>query len=260
MRENKVKTLWSKGECAVTGWLAIPSGLSAEMMAQQDFDAVTVDMQHGCADYSDMLSMLQAISTTDKTPFVRVPWNDPAIIGRVLDAGAFGVIVPMVNTAAECRAFVEACRYYPEGGRSVGPIRAGLYGGADYFANANTTVITMAMIEHKDGVANLDEILATPGLDSIFVGPSDLAVSMGHTPGFDPKWDDVNETIALIADRCIKAGVVPGIHVGSVEYGQKMRDLGYKFIAYLSDFRMLQIAYARALPSFRAGKPAPDAP
>lgn len=260
MRENKVKTLWSKGETAITGWLAIPSSLSAEMMAQQDFDAVTVDMQHGAADYADMLSMLQAISTTDKTPMVRVPWNDPAIIGRVLDAGAYGVICPMVNTAAECKAFVEACRYYPEGGRSVGPIRAGLYGGADYFPNANKTIITMAMIEHKDGVANLDAILATPGLDAIFVGPSDLAVSMDHTPGFDPKWPDVKEAIALIAERCNAAGVVPGIHVGSVAAGEEMRQLGYKFIAYLSDFRMLQMAYAQALPALRAGKPMPNVP
>lgn len=254
MRENKVKALWANGSEAVTGWLAIPSGLSAEMMAQQDFDAVTVDMQHGCADYKDMLAMLQAISTTDKTPIVRVPWNDPSIIGRVLDAGAYGVICPMVNTAAECRAFVEACRYYPEGGRSVGPIRAGLYGGPDYFANANRTVITMAMIEHKDGVANLDEILAVPGLDAIFVGPSDLAVSMDHTPGFDPRFPDVYETIEDIAKRCIEAGVVPGIHVGSVAYGDEMRAMGYRFMAYLSDFRMLQMAFARAMPTFRAGK------
>lgn len=260
MRESKVRNLWAKGDCAVTGWLAIPSSLSAELMAQQDFDAITIDMQHGCADYADMLTMLQAISTTDRTPFVRVPWNDPSIIGRVLDAGAYGVIAPMVNTAAECKAFVDACRYYPDGGRSAGPIRAGLYGGPDYFANANKTIITMPMIEHKDGVANLDAILATPGLDAIFVGPSDLAISMGHTPGFDPKWDDVVEVIEMIAKKCIAAGVVPGIHVGSVEYGQKMRDMGYKFMAYLSDFRMLQMAYAKAMPSFRAGTPSANAP
>lgn len=260
MRVNKVKSLWAEGREALTGWLAIPSGLSAEMMAQQDFDAITVDMQHGCADYSDMLAMLQAISTTDKTPFVRVPWNDPSIIGRVLDAGAFGVICPMVNSAAECRAFVEACRYYPEGGRSVGPIRAGLYGGADYFAKANETIITMAMIEHKDGVAALDEILATPGLDAIFVGPSDLAVSMGHTPGFDPQWDDVKDAIRLIAERCIAHNVVPGIHVGSVAYGEEMRQMGYKFQAYLSDFRMLQMAFAKAMPAMRSGTPAATAP
>ncbi|AML50421.1 HpcH/HpaI aldolase family protein [Falsihalocynthiibacter arcticus] len=254
MRENKTKTIWAAGGEVLTGWLAIPSSLSAEMMAQQDFDAITIDMQHGCADYADTLSMLQAISTTDRTPFVRVPWNDPAIIGRVLDAGAYGVICPMVNTADECKAFVEACRYFPLGGRSVGPIRAGLYGGSDYFANANDTIITMAMIEHKDGLANLDAILSTPGLNAIFVGPSDLAVSMGHTPGFDPKWDDVIDAIQLIAERCEAHGVIPGIHVGSVEYGQKMRDMGYKFQAFQSDFRMLQVAYANALPAFRAGK------
>ncbi|WP_417249504.1 HpcH/HpaI aldolase family protein [Celeribacter sp.] len=260
MRESKAKTLWANGEEVLTGWLATNSSLMAEMMAQQDFDAVTIDMQHGVADYSDALSMLQAISTTDATPIVRVPWNDPAIIGRMLDAGAYGIICPMVNSAEECKAFVEACRYYPQGGRSVGPIRAGLYGGADYFANANDTVITFAMIEHKDGVANLDEILSTPGLDAVFVGPSDLAVSMGHTPGFDPKWPDVVEAIEFIAERCKAHGVIPGIHVGSVEYGQKMRDMGYKFQAYLSDFRMTQMAFGKAMPAFRAGQPDATAP
>lgn len=260
MRENKTKTLWANDQEVITGWLATSSSLMAEMMAQQDFDAITIDMQHGVADYSDALAMLQAMSSTDKTPFVRVPWNDPSIIGRVLDAGAYGIICPMVNSAEECQAFVEACRYYPHGGRSVGPIRAGLYGGADYVAKANETIITMAMIEHKDGVANLDEILSTPGLDSIFVGPSDLAVSMGHTPGFDPKWEDVLEAIALIAERCKAHGVVPGIHVGSVEYGQKMRALGYRFQAYLSDFRMAQMGFAKAMPHFRAGKSDATAP
>ena len=254
MRNNKVRDLWAKGEEAITGWLAVPSSISAELMAQQGWDALTIDLQHGACDYVDALPMLQAISITETAPFVRVPWNDPAIIGKVLDAGAYGVICPMINPAEEAQAFVHACRYYPKGGRSVGPLRASLYAGADYFQHANDTVITMAMIESDQAVKNLEDILKTPSLDAIFVGPSDLAVSMGEKPGFDPRYPAVYEAIEYIAAKCKEAGVVPGIHCGSVAYGADMRKMGYKFMAYLSDFRMLQMMVARSLPAFRAGE------
>jgi 4-hydroxy-2-oxoheptanedioate aldolase len=253
MRRNKAKDIWAAGGEVVTGWLAIPSSISAELMAQQGFDALTIDLQHGATDYTDMVPMLQAISITDTAPFVRVPWNDPSIIGKVLDAGAYGVICPMVNTAEEAAAFVKACRYFPQGGRSVGPLRASLYAGSDYFQHANDTVVTMAMIESAEAVKNLEDILKTPHLDAIFVGPSDLAVTMGEAPGFDPRYPAVYEAIEYIAAKCKEAGVIPGIHCGSVAYGADMRKLGYRFMAYLSDFRMMQQAVARGLTAFRTG-------
>lgn len=260
MRENRAKSILKAGGEVVTGWLAIPSSLSAELMARQGFDALTVDMQHGAADYADMLRMLQAISITDVTPLVRTPWNDPAIIGRILDAGAYGIICPMINTGEEAEAFVRACRYYPRGGRSVGPLRASLYAGADYIQHANETVLTLAMVESKSAVDNLDDILSVPGLDGIFVGPSDLSVSMGHSAGFDPRFPEVYEAIRYVAARCKEKNVIPGIHTGSVQYGQEMRELGYRFMAYLSDFRMLQWCASNALAAFRTGKPVPNAP
>lgn len=260
MRKNKVRDIWSAGGDALTGWLGVPSTITAELMAQQGFDAITVDLQHGATDYTHMVPMLQAISSTDATPFVRVPGNDAAIIGKVLDAGAFGVICPMVNTRAEAEAFVRACRYFPKGNCSVGPLRASLYGGADYFAHANDTIITMAMIETTEAVENLDEILATPGLDAIFVGPSDLSVSMGEAPGFDPRYPAVYEAIEHIVARCQATSVIPGIHCGSVAYGAEMRKLGYRFMAYLSDFRMLQQTLARSVPAFRSGVPSEATP
>lgn len=253
MRVNKVKEIWANGGEVVTGWLGVPSSISAELMAQQGFDALTVDLQHGAVDYTDAVTMLQAISTTDTAPFVRVPWNDPAIIGKVLDAGAYGVICPMINTAEEAAAFVHATRYFPKGGRSVGPLRASLYAGSDYFQHANDTVVTMAMIESEQAVNNLEEILKTPHLDAIFVGPSDLAVTMGEAPGFDPRYPAVYEAIEYIAAKCQETGVIPGIHCGSVAYGVDMRKMGYRFLAYLSDFRMLQMQVSRSLPAFRAG-------
>ena len=199
MRENKIRNIWAEGGTALTGWLAIPSSLSAELMAKQGWDAICVDLQHGAIDYQIALTMLQAISTTDATPIARVPGNDAAIIGKLLDAGAYGIICPMVNTRAQAEAFVRACRYPPDGHRSVGPLRASLYGGADYVKHANTTILTMAMIETAEAVENLDDILETPGLDAVYVGPSDLAVSMGESAGFDPAFPAVMKAIEKIA-------------------------------------------------------------
>jgi 4-hydroxy-2-oxoheptanedioate aldolase len=254
MRANKMKQIWADGGEVITGWLALPSSVSAELMAHQGWDALTIDLQHGATDYTDALPMLQAISTTDTTPLVRVPGNEPSIIGRVLDAGAYGVICPLVNTAAEADAFVRACYYPPIGIRSVGPLRASLYGGSDYVKQANSTIVTLAMIETMEGVKNLEDILKTPNLDAIFVGPSDLAVSYGESSGFDPRFPVVYEAIEYIAAKCKEAKVIPGIHCGSVAYGRDMRALGYRFMAYLSDFRMLQQTVARGLPAFRSGQ------
>ena len=260
MKENKARTILMSGGEVVTGWLAIPSSISAELMARQGFDALTVDMQHGAIDYVDAIPMLQAISTTDATPFVRAPWNDPSILGRILDAGAYGIICPMIDTGQEAEAFVRACRYHPKGQRSVGPLRASLYAGSDYVRHANETILTLAMVESRQAIDNLDDILRVPGLDGIYVGPSDLAVSMDESAGFDPRFPAVYEAIQYVAARCKERKIVAGIHVGSVQYGQEMRELGYRFMAYLSDFRMMQWAASNGLAAFRTGTPAPNAP
>src|SRR5438067_7231615 len=175
MRENTVRRSWREGKPAVGAWLSLPNSFSAELMAQQGFDYLTIDMQHGLIDYADAVHMLQAISTTTVTPFVRVPWNDPATIMKVLDFGAYGVLVPLINTAEDAAKAVAACRYPPVGMRSSGPVRAVHYGGADYLAHANDEIVVMGMVETKEGLANLDAICATPGLDAIYIGPSGLA-------------------------------------------------------------------------------------
>lgn len=252
MRPNNVRALWQKNTSVYNGWLMIPSSASAELIARQGWDAVTVDMQHGMIDYSDALTMLQAISVTDTTPFVRVPSLESGIIGKVLDAGAYGVICPMVNTRAQCEHFVRSCRYAPLGHRSMGPVRATMYAGPDYAAHANDTVVAMAMIETQEAVDNLDEILSTPGLDAIFVGPSDLSVSMGHAPGFDPRFPKVYAAIERIAEACGRHGVVAGIHTGSVEYTREMEALGYRFFAYLSEFRFMALAGGKALAELKS--------
>ena len=185
MRKNKIKQMWQEGKSATLGWLSISHSFSAEMMARQDFDALCVDMQHGTGELNNVLPMLQAISQTDTVPIVRVAWNDSAAIMKALDLGAYGIIVPLINSAEEAAAAVAACRYPPLGVRSFGPHRAMLYAGNDYVTHANHELLVLAMIETREGVANLEEILAVEGLDGIYIGPADLALSHGKTPGFD---------------------------------------------------------------------------
>src|SRR6516162_6503918 len=200
MRENILRALWKQDGYAVNGWLSLPATFSAEVMAHQGWDSLTIDLQHGLIDYETAVGMLQAISTTRTVPLVRVPWLDPGIVMKVLDAGAYGVICPMINSAAEAREFVAACRYPPAGIRSCGPTRANIYAGPDYIANANRTIITMAMIETRSG------------LDAIYVGPSDLSLALGYEPQLDPSEPIIVETIEHIVARARKKNVVAGIH------------------------------------------------
>ncbi len=251
MRANELKRLWAAGEKTVNGWLAIPNGFSAEIMAHQGFDSLTIDMQHGIVDYQAAVSMLQAISTTDTVPMVRVPWNEPGILQKMLDAGAYGVICPMINTAAEAAAFVSVCRYPPMGSRSFGPIRATIYGGADYPGHANDQVLTLAMIETEQAMNNLDAILDVEGLDGIYVGPADLAISLGCKPGFDPEEKKVVEAIRQIVDTTKRHEKFAGIHCGSTAYIKRMWEIGFDYATLLSEARMMAMKAGELLPELK---------
>ena len=169
MRENKLRRIWKEGGAAINGWLAIPNGFSAETMAHQGWDSLTIDLQHGVVDYQAMVGMLQAISTTDTVPVVRVPWLEPGILMKALDAGAYGVICPMVNSREDAERLVAWTHYAPRGMRSFGPVRAQLYGGADYPKEANDTIVVFAMIETAAALDRIDDILSVPGLDAIYM-------------------------------------------------------------------------------------------
>ena len=212
MRENTLRRIWARGEAVVNGWLSIPTGFSAEVMAHQGFDSLTVDMQHGVVDYQAAVSMLQAVSTTGVIPLARVPWNDPAFVMKILDAGAYGVICPMVNTREEAEALVRACRYPPRGHRSWGPVRASIYAGADYGDHANDELIVMPMIETAEALKNLDEILSVPGVDAVYVGPSDLSLALGFSPRLDQTDPPVVEAQQKIVAACKRHRVIAGIH------------------------------------------------
>ena len=252
MRPNNVKKIWSEGGFVVNGWLGIPSSVSAEVMAHAPFDSVTVDMQHGMVELQAAVSMLQAISTTDKTPLARVNWNDPMPIMKVLDAGAYGVVCPMINTREEAEKFVGACRYAPEGYRSFGPPRGLLYGGPDYADKANETIITFAMIETQQAIDNLDEILSVPGLDAIYVGPSDLAISLGYKPAGDPTEPAVLDAIASIQAAASKHGVISGIHCADGAMVARMVQQGYQFCTISNDVRLMAAAAAAEVAAARA--------
>ncbi|WP_419918408.1 HpcH/HpaI aldolase family protein [Candidatus Poriferisocius sp.] len=200
------------GRPALGAWASLPVAMGCEIMARAGFDYVCIDMQHGLADYSDVLPMLAAIDLGTSSPVVRVPWNEQGIIGRILDAGASGVIIPMVNSRAEAEAAVRSCRYAPEGSRSFGPTRVSLRDGTGYFAHANRAVKCIPMVETATALDNLDGIVSTPGVDAVYVGPADLSVSLGLPPGNNDGEAAFDEALAAIVTACRRHGVVPGIH------------------------------------------------
>ncbi|GAI93415.1 unnamed protein product [marine sediment metagenome] len=185
MKKNRVKELWRKGEATVGTWLALGSPIVAEIIAHIGFDWVVIDTEHSAIDIETTQSIIQAMSATGTVPIVRVPWNDPALIKRALDAGAYGLVIPMVNSREDAARAVQASRYPPIGIRSYGGPRVRLYGGSDYFEHANEEIAIIVQIEHVDAVSHIDEILSVAGIDAFFIGPNDLAASMGVKLGLD---------------------------------------------------------------------------
>lgn len=255
MRRNRLLDIWQKGGYGVNAWLHIPSSWSAEVMAHQGYDSLTIDFQHGFHDMQIALTMLQAISTTEAVPLVRVPNNDPAWIQRLLDAGAYGVICPMVNTAEECERFIQTCRYPPEGTRSLGPTRARIYAGEDYAAEANDHILTIAMIETEEALCNVDAICGTTGLNAIYVGPGDLSLTMGETQRVD-----LNKPVLVRAQDKILASaqkhqVVAGIHTSSAEYARQMVQKGWQFVTVKADTTILAAAANESVHAVRQTQP-----
>ena len=223
----------------INGWLSIPNSFTAEAMSRMGWDSITIDMQHGQTDYSTCIPILQAISTSSAIPFVRVPWNEPGIIMKMLDLGVLGIIAPMINNKKECEEFVSYCNYPPFGQRSFGPMRAQLLYGTDYYTNANKSITSLAMIETKESVENIDEILSVPNLTGIYIGPGDMNSSYGKIPQFDITDDPVYSNIKMIAKKAKEKGKIAGIHNGTTEYAKEMINIGYQFVTVSSDFRSM---------------------
>lgn len=230
-------------------WLSIPGVLGAELAARQPVDYVCVDTQHGAIDYADSVAMIQAIDLAGGTPIVRVPWNEQGIIGKTLDAGAHGVIVPMVNTRAQAEAVVRSARYAPDGARSWGPVMAGMRH-PDNRQWAADTIAVIPMIETVEAIGNLDEILSVPGIDAIYVGPADLAITLGLGPSGNEGNPVFDDALATIVAGCRRHGVVPGIHsTGSLT--PLRRRQGFRMITVTSDSLAMRSGYDSELAAAR---------
>ena len=233
---NKLKARLKSGKACVNAWLAIPSGFSAEVMAQCGWDSVTVDIQHGVQDYQSMVQCFQAMDRHPITPLVRVPWNEPGIIGKALDGGAWGVICPMVNTQAESRALVSYSLYPPQGKRSNGPIRAAAYGeSSPYQSIANDEVLVIPMIETQEAVDNIDAILDVPGISGIYIGPSDLGFSLGLKPMLDREEPEIFKIYEKLVAATAKRGQFAGIHNATGTYAARMIGMGFRLVTIAND-------------------------
>ncbi|MCF3932391.1 aldolase/citrate lyase family protein [Acuticoccus sp. M5D2P5] len=254
MIKNAVKHHWSEGQQALNAWLSIGNTFTAEIMAEQGYDSVTIDLQHGALDYMVALPMIQAMRASGVVPIVRVPWNEPGIIMKALDAGAYGIICPMVNSRTEAEALVSAMRYPPHGLRSYGPTRVAFAAGANYGAEANDEILAFAMIETAEAMANLTEIVTTPGLDAVYVGPSDLSIGItnGRLPaGLDREEAEIVAAIKTILDAAHKAGIKAAIHCASPEYAIRALEWGYDMVTVGSDARLLASAAQASVAKVR---------
>lgn len=245
MIANGIKKQMAAGKPAINGWLAIANSFVAEIIAAQGFDSVTVDMQHGALDYPDTLLMLQAIRSSGVTPIVRVPWLDPGAIMKALDAGAYAIICPMINTREQAEQLVSYMRYPPRGNRSFGPTRANFSAGDNYAAEANDQVMCFAMIETAEAMSNLQDIVSTEGLDGVYIGPADLTLGVTNgrlPPGFDRQEPEMIDAIKSVIAAAKGANIRVGLHCGSPEYAAKAIGWGCDLVTLLSDVRLLASA------------------
>ena len=250
--QNKLRTLWNEDASAINAWLGIPSTITAEIVSRQGFDAITIDLQHGITDYSSAVPMLQAISASDATPMARVPWLEPGIIMKLLDAGALGIVCPMINTPEDAQRFVRYCRYAPDGDRSFGPVRAGLLHGPGYVKQANDSIITLAMVETGQALAQVADIARTPGLTGVYIGPSDLGLSLGYEAKLDQTEPVVMDAIKRILEAARNGGIKAGIHCLAPAYAREMLELGFDLVTMGTDIRLFTAAYADAMKALRA--------
>ena len=248
MRANRLRQLLARDELALTAWVSTGNAYVAEVLGHSGYDAVTVDLQHGMFGVDAAIACLQGVSSTPAVPLARCRSNDLAEIGHLLDAGAYGVICPSIDTPDDAARFVAACRYPPRGRRSYGPARAALYGGADYVAGADDTVLAIGMIESATALGQLDAILAVDGLDAVFVGPFDLAVSCGwEVPGTGVLGTELADALVHVVTRAGAAGVPAGIFAQGLDHAMQFAAWGYRLISPGSDVGMLRAEAAHRI-------------
>lgn len=253
MRPNLSKKLAREGKPALGIMCSCASPFIAEWLGHSGYDFIVVDLQHGENNLDSVQAMLQALSSTPATPVVRVPANVPMYIQRVLDLGAYGVIVPQVNTQAEAAAAVASVRYAPKGNRSWGPVRGAIYGGADYYTKSAEELLTLVMLESAEGLANARQILSVDGVDGCFVGPADLNISLGYSPDRLPELSkQAEEGIAAIAAVARDAGKIAGVHAFSLDDAKRRIAQGFRFVTVMAETRMIRAGAIEVLKALRA--------
>jgi 4-hydroxy-2-oxoheptanedioate aldolase len=255
MRENAIKARIAAGEPVLNAWCSIASSHLAEAIAHQGVDSVTIDLQHGAIDFAAAFQMLQGVSTSPAVPLARVPWNEPSIMSKVLDAGAFGIICPMIETQAEAEAFVAACRYPPQGSRSYGPNRVSFYAGPDYARHANREILLLAQIETRRAVENVNAILSVPGLDGIYIGPGDLSLSYGVPPSMSPTDPVVLKAMTEVRERARATGLIAADHTEGAATARRRFEEGFQFCSLPTDVRLLIDAVRAAVQTAKSAGP-----
>lgn len=254
MIANALIARWAAGQPTLNGWLYIGNSFTAEIMAAQGYDSLTIDAQHGALSAADLIPMLQAMRASGVVPMVRVSWLEPGIIMKALDAGAYGIICPMVNSASDAAAFVRHLRYPPRGERSYGPTRVSYAAGSNYAAEANDQIIGLAMIETRAAMDNLDAIAATPGLDGLYIGPTDLSISLSNgtlPPGFDREEPEIVTAIRRVQAVAKANGIRAGLHCGTPEYAARAIGWGFDMVTIGDDARFLSGAAGASVGRFR---------
>ncbi|HSS10646.1 MAG TPA: aldolase/citrate lyase family protein [Acidimicrobiales bacterium] len=261
MTTNRLLERFRAGQPLIGAWCVTGAPLAAELLAAEGFDYLCADCQHGLMSYDAMIPVLQAVARTGVTPVVRVARNDTGDIGKVLDGGAETVIVPMVNSRDEAELAVAACRYAPEGTRSFGPVRSALFLGADPTI-VNRQVACLVMIETITAVEAADEICSTPGVDGIYVGPADLAITMGLSPSFLAPSKEHADAIETVRLACERAGILAGVHTGGGQQAEAYLDQGFNMVTISTDAALLrstareELAVARRHHGQGEGRPA----
>lgn len=252
MRPNTAKRMAREGKAALGLFCNSASPLMAEWLGHSGYDFVAVDLQHGENNLDSLQPLLHALSSTPAIPIVRVPANVPMYIQRVLDLGAYGVIVPQVDTVDEARAVAASVRYAPKGTRSWGPTRGMIYGGPDYFTHAEQELLTLVMIESKEALHNAEAILAVDGIDGCFVGPADLNITLGGSPDTLPTLArETEEGVARLAGIAKSAGKIAAVHAFSTEDAKKRIEQGYDLLTVMAETRLVRAGAVASLAALR---------
>ena len=251
---NRLKVAWAEGRTAFGLWMTVPGSVGAEIFAGAGVDYVCVDQQHGVIDYDSMVPMFQAIRAEGTAPITRVLSNDPFLIMKALDAGAWGVIVPLVNSAEDAARAVSACRYPPRGIRSYGPVRAARVIGSRDPEELGGEVLCLVMVETREALEGVEEITSTPGVDGVYIGPSDLALSLGLPPTLDVTEDAHIQAVNMIREACHRNGIAAGIHAASGEWARRHANAGFDIVTVATDAALLRAAALRELAVARGGR------